>query len=219
MKPKMYPNYYDVALIPPEDFQDEVIALSRMLYKYGARWKLGKRAYVPHVTLFHVPVRKTDMDEFLHTVSDIASECAEQTLRCTAPILGIADLKSWVSLPLYKNRWLTALHSTVLRRTVRYFDYNHLKIKERVRKTWSLPLRTQQEERQQMIQTYGSPMVGRFWNPHVTLGIFLDVDQAQRAYSHLPKRRSSFRANRIAVYELGENHTCQRKIAEFPFGG
>lgn len=219
MKPKIYHNYYDVEIIPPREFQEYVIRLSQTLYRYGAPWKLGRRSSIPHITLFHVPVRKRDMSEFLRVAQTIAHGCTERTIACQLPTFGMADGKAWVTLPTSKPQWLKKLHATVVEQTVGFFNYQNPKIKERIQKTWNLSrfTGTERRERQRLLHAYGSVMVDQFWYPHVTLGVFRNAGQAKAGYAHLPKQRSSFRMNRIAVYELGENHSCQRKIAEFPF--
>jgi len=47
-KPKIYPDYYDIVILPPPEAGDYAIELSQKFYNYGASWKLGKNNFLPH---------------------------------------------------------------------------------------------------------------------------------------------------------------------------
>src|SRR5262245_59901987 len=55
-----WPNYFDVVILPSAAVRDHSIALSRKLQKYGAKFVLGRRRYLPHISLYHIPVKPED---------------------------------------------------------------------------------------------------------------------------------------------------------------
>src|SRR5688500_18510297 len=70
---KLWPRYYDVVIIPPAPVQEHAIRLSRRLHRVGGNWSLGTRAFIPHISLYHIPVRDADFDAFGEELESIVS--------------------------------------------------------------------------------------------------------------------------------------------------
>src|SRR6185369_1416425 len=60
----IWPRYYDVVILPPPPVRDLAIRLSQKLYKSGGEWKLGKISFIPHISIYHIPVLQTDFEPF-----------------------------------------------------------------------------------------------------------------------------------------------------------
>jgi hypothetical protein len=57
-------------------------------------------------------------------------------------------------------------------------------------------------------QRYGTPLVGRFFIPHITVGIIPDCDQLQAAAGVISAPCGGFKVSELAICEQGPHHTC-----------
>jgi 2'-5' RNA ligase len=198
----LWPGYYDVVILPPAPVRDHALELSEALHRIGGQWRLGKRAFLPHISLYHIPVRDKDLDPFLNElqlIADTAQWGNLETTRFDMPVMMVS-----------KPDWLKNLHARVVRRTLRFLDRTY-----RVEKTWSLDRFSGRrlEFAKKYLREYGTPMVGMNFRPHITLSSF----KGREPDSNLHVRRMTFRAGRLHVCELGQSHTCHRIVREiFP---
>src|SRR5690349_8975882 len=70
---EIWTNYFDIVILPPPVVRDYAIELSARLKNYGAKFALGNRRYLPHISLYHIPVLPRDFDEFSTEVKEIAA--------------------------------------------------------------------------------------------------------------------------------------------------
>jgi hypothetical protein len=200
--PLVWPGYFDVVILPPAPVRDHALELSGQLYRMGGLWRLGKRAFLPHISLYHIPVRDEDLDAFLNELQLIVNSTRWGSLDTTAfdmPVMMVS-----------KPEWLRSLHERVVRRTVGFLDRTW-----RVEKTWRLDRFSGRRLvfAKKYLREYGTPMVGMNFRPHITLSSF----KGREPDSNLHVRRMTFRAGRLHVCELGQSHTCHRIVREiFP---
>ena len=66
------------------------------------------------------------------------------------------------------------------------------------------------------LQKYGYPAIGDLFRPHITLTRL--EEHNPKVLDLLPQDISTFSGvfDRLGLFEMGENGTCIRKIAEFP---
>jgi 2'-5' RNA ligase len=198
--PLLWPGYYDVVILPPAPVRDHAIQLSEKLYRMGGVWRLGKRAFLPHVSLYHIPVRDEELEPFLNELQLIVNSTRWGSLQTTAfdmPVMMVS-----------KPEWLRELHHRIVRRTVRFLNRKYA-----VEKTWSLERFSGRrlEFAKKYLREYGTPMVGMNFNPHITLSSFKGAEPEDAS---LHVRRIQFRVDRLHVCELGQSHTCHRIIRE-----
>jgi 2'-5' RNA ligase len=198
----LWPGYYDVVIIPPEAVLAYAIEISSRLHRLGGKWKLGRRSFLPHVSLYHIPVRKTDFDSFRKEVRQIASETSPRALQLVGfdmPVLKVS-----------KPAWFDDLHRRLIRRTVRFFDRGY-----RAEGAWGLDFfsgrRRQFAER--YLETYGTPMFGMNFRPHITLTSFKGKEPPAEFVIEVTPLK--FTPDHLAICELGESHSCQRVIERF----
>src|SRR5689334_9338812 len=113
----VWKNYFDIVILPPPPIRDYAIELSKQLKKYGGKFVLGKRRYIPHISLYHIPVKPQDFQPFCNALEEVAASFAGRELR----------LKE-IELPLLmteKPAWLRKLHLDVINRTLRFFDWDY----------------------------------------------------------------------------------------------
>jgi hypothetical protein len=201
---EVWKNYFDVVILPPPDIRDYAIELSKRLRKYGSKFVLGKRRYIPHISLYHIPVTPQNFQPFCDAVENVAANIAAGELR----------LKN-VQLPLLmteKPAWLRKLHLDVVRNTNRFFDWDYGAEGSISTERFVGKRRVQGEEYR---EKYGSPLIGALFQPHITLTSFEDKS-VMDDIPPLPLKPASFRVDAIHICELGPSHSCQRIVARFP---
>jgi 2'-5' RNA ligase len=200
--PLIWPGYYDVVILPPAPIRDHALKLSEKLYRMGGEWRLGKRAFHPHISLYHIPVRDKDLDPFLNELQLIVDTAQWGSLETTAfdmPVMMVS-----------KPAWLSSLHHRIVRRTVRFLNRKYA-----AEKTWSLDRFSGRRLvfARKYLREYGTPMVGMNFRPHITLSGFKGSEPEDPG---IHVRRMTFRADRLHVCELGQSHTCHRIVRTIP---
>jgi len=199
----LWQNYFDIVILPPPALQDHAIALSKQLKPYGAKFVLGKQRFLPHISLYHIPVRPEHFAEFSKAVREIASRHAGGRLRLTS-----------VDMPVLmtdKPAWLNRLHLQLVDRTCAFLDREY-----GVEKTWNtayLPKELAGPARR-YLKEYGSPLINEVFRPHITLTSFKRKN-ANRKIPSLDLDPLSFTVDAVTICELGPSHSCQRIIATF----
>ena len=198
--PSYWSGYYDVVILPPAPVRDHAIDLSGKLYRAGGLWRLGKQSFLPHISIYHIPVREEDLESFLTELQRIADSAQWGNLETTGfdmPVIKVS-----------KPDWLRSLHQRVVSRTVRFLDRKY-----GTEKKWNLDRFSGRrlEFAKQYLRTCGSPMVGMNFRPHITLSSFKGKEPLGL---NLHVRRMVFRAERLHVCELGPSHTCHKLIRE-----
>lgn len=205
--PKIWKNYYDIVILPQKEVSDYAIKLSRQLHKYGTPWVLGKKSFIPHISLYHIPVKPKDFNGFINEVKMIAREFKPGKLKIEK--LGLWKSYRSVCIDTDKPEWIRKLYLKVIKKTLKYFDWDC-----GAEKTWgSAKLKLMKKN----IKQYGTPMVGRYFMPHVTLAVFRDDKNMVKASNELQLRKFRFEAKSIFICELGESHSCQRIVKQINF--
>jgi hypothetical protein len=183
--------------------RDYAIELSIRLKRYGGRFVLGRRRYIPHISLYHIPVSTEDFESFCDQVQNIARRFSRGELRLRA-----------IELPLLitdKPEWLKKLHLNLIKKTSTYFDFDY-----GAEKSWStdrLPTKLRVRAKG-YLQKYGSPLIGSAFRPHITLTSFED----NAVINKIPPlwfQPMSFHVDTIHLCELGPSHSCQRIVEKF----
>ncbi|MBI2426308.1 MAG: hypothetical protein HYV34_00515 [Candidatus Kerfeldbacteria bacterium] len=212
MKPTIHPQYYDIVISPSPEVMDYAIALSEKIFQYGAPWKLGRDHYIPHLSLYHIPVLPSLLENVSRELKLIAGAQEPQILHTTdIELVGHNGLQ----LMVQKIPWLVQLHEKVLERLLPHYDWAYEQ--REGKKLWSDLVRFSPKG-MELFKKYGTPLAEEAFRPHISLARVANPEMREAILRDLPLKRFDFSANRLVVYELGENHTCQRKIAEFPFG-
>jgi hypothetical protein len=199
---ELWTNYFDIVILPPPPIRDYAIDLSARLKKYGGRFVLGKRRYIPHISLYHIPVRPENFPAFREEVETITERFNGGELK----------LRS-IELPLLmtdKPKWIQQLHLDIVKKTSKYFDWDY-----GAETSWNMDLlpANLRVRAKGYLEKYGTPMIGAVFRPHITLTSFEDrsiVDEIPA----LPFKPMSFQVDTIYICELGHSHSCQRVVAK-----
>jgi hypothetical protein len=201
MKPEIYRNYYDIVILPPKPVIEYSISLSQSLRPYG-KWILGRRQFIPHISLYHIPVKPNDFAVFVSEIASVLSRSNAGRLQTTAIQSNL--------LMFDKPDWIRKLYMRIIKRTLPYFDWSYS------RELWRLEGRDRIASKQKYYSMYGTPMVGINFEPHVTLTVFKDSVE-QHKLPQVKFERHSFQVDSITICELGPSHSCQRIVEQIPF--
>jgi 2'-5' RNA ligase len=198
-----WPGYYDIVILPPPPVRKLAISLSRELRRSGGRWSLGTREFLPHISLYHIPVLHRDLDAFLidlQALVETASFGDLETAEFDMPVLLVS-----------KPDWLRSLQGRVVHRTLKFFNWKY-----GAERKWSLDRFSGRRLKfaRYYLKKFGSPMMGMNFRPHITLSSFKGAEPAD---IHFDIQRMRFPVDRLYVCELGPSHSCQRIVRElFP---
>jgi hypothetical protein len=200
----LWPNYFDIVLLPPPPVMDHAIALSQQLQRYGGKFVLGTGRYIPHISLYHIPVRPERFAAFSNAVQNVASTHAGGRLRLLS-----VDMPA---LMTDKPEWLTNLHLQMVEHTAAFLDREY-----GVEQMWDteyLPADLKDPARRNL-KEFGSPLIDAVFRPHITLTSFEDKS-IRHSIPELNFERLTFEADAVSICELGPSHSCQRTIATYP---
>src|ERR1044072_8642591 len=107
-----WPGYYDVVILPQGEVRDFALQVSRRLYRFGGRWRLGKRTFLPHISLYHIPVEKKDFESFVGELQKVVDSTEWGTLEITG-----FDMPVLVTT---RPPWIKKLHRRIVERTVQF---------------------------------------------------------------------------------------------------
>jgi len=171
------------------------------LRPYG-KWVLGKRKFIPHISLYHIPVNPVDFPAFTAAIADVLKRSNPGRLQTTS-------IRSNL-LMLDKPEWIRKLYMRIIKQTLPYFDWNY------PRELWRLDGSNRINSKHQYYAKYGTPMAGINFEQHITLTVFKeDIDRCE--VPELKFEHHEFAVERIAICELGPSHSCQRIVQQIRF--
>jgi hypothetical protein len=196
MKKEIWKNYFDVVILPPPEVADYAIKLSREFSRHGTKWTLGKRSFIPHISLYHIPVKPKDFKNFIFELKEIVRKHPSGYLR-TSAIVGSV-------LFLDKPDWIKKLYPKIVRKTFKYLDRDY-----GVDKFWEINrIPWDRKNAARFIKKYGSPLIGLNFRPHITLA---SLERKQVILKEKVKP-FKFKPKYIYVCELGPSHSCQKIV-------
>ena len=203
--PVIWTGYYDVVIVPPYPIQTYAIEISRRLAKLGGKWKLGRRRFIPHISLYHIPVHPKDWDKFNLELRRLAKEARPAPLQLVGFDMPV--------LQTSKPAWLDALQRKVVLRTVPYFNRSY-----GAEEAWGLDFFAGRRKQfaKEYIRRYGTPMFGMNFRPHITLTSFKGKESPSDF--KIDVKPFQFTPDHIAICELGESHSCQRVLERISLG-
>ena len=79
----MKKNYFDIVILPPEDVSHYAIKLSKELERYGTKWTLGRKSFIPHISLYYITVRPKNFKVFIGEIKRTIENFSPGYLRTT----------------------------------------------------------------------------------------------------------------------------------------
>jgi len=198
------PDYYDVVILPPAALSRSAIEASRRIaQRFGSHLILDEQQTLPHISLYHVAVERRRAEEFEQTLTCIAERTAPDKLQVT----GVHIYREFgsIAMTVSKPDWLRRLYLKIIHRTNplrdRSFDNE---------RAWGAERLSPSERK--FIARYGTPLIGRYFIPHITVAALKDRTQLDAAAAIIKPPRRSFKVDRLHVCLQGEHHTCRQAL-------
>jgi len=201
----------DVVILPPEEIAWEAITASRLLARqFASPLLLDGTTSLPHISLYHIAVGQKKRAAFGERLREIAARAQAGELHVT----GIRLYREFgsIAIEMSKPRWLQRLYLRIIHETSELRDPRFDS-----HRAWGYERLSPGQRR--WTDRYGTPLVGRFFIPHITVGIIPDRDQLKAAAALTSAPRCSFKVSELVICEQGSHHTCSRVKERLPLGG
>ena len=195
----------DIVMIPDTDVTNSAILLSKRLGKYETYFTLKDGEYYPHVSLYMVQLDMSKIDHIKDLLSGVATNSSKITLNPKE----YHQEWGYVDIEYEREANSDKLQMDVVHALNPIRDGLRQKDIDRLPEAVGL-------ERENIV-TYGYRSIGKKFAPHITITRFAgrkDIDLT--ALPDISTFKATF--SKIGIFEMGENGTCVRKIAEFNFG-
>lgn len=182
------------------------MAASQRLAPLGSLFTLEIGKYFPHASLFMLQLKEDDIEIVKSLLAEIASKTDKLNLKAS----NFDQAHAFIDVEYARNEQIDALQQQVIAALNTVRDGMREKDKARMLEATDLALEN--------FQNYGYKNVGELFRPHITFTRF--NEEQPTAESLLPKISifdGSF--TKLGLFEMGNNGTCVRKIAEFDLLG
>ena len=192
----------DIVMIPDTAVTKRFVSLSEQLGENQTYFTLKEGEYYPHASLYMVQLDMSKIDEIKGQLSNVATNNPKVTLTPKE------YHQEWGYIGVEYNREpiVNQLQMDVVHALNPIRDGLRQKDIDRLPEAVGL-------ERENIL-TYGYRSVGEKFAPHITITRFIDREDID--LTKLPDLSTmSATFSKIGIFEMGENGTCVRKIAEF----
>ncbi len=198
----------DIVLLPSIELANKAIEASKATNKYESFFTLEDGKFYPHMSLYMFQLDETDISKVEEVLTRIANDTKVITAKATTYSLGTGFGVGYVDPEYEVTEGLSSLQDKVveavnpIRAGMRESDIKKMQDAEGIKL--------------ENLQKYGYPAIGELFRPHITLTRLKEHNP--KVLELLPQDVTSFSGvfDRLGLFEMGENGTCIRKIAEFP---
>jgi hypothetical protein len=194
----------NVVLVPSMELTDRAVALSNQLQSRGTLFCLEQGRFDPHVSLYMLPLRDTDLPSARERLESVVGTLTLLTLSAHR----YYKSRGYFDAEYVRTDTLDGLQMTIVE------ALNPLRQGMRDNDTHKLDSVT--GAMRQSLEMYGYGYVGETFRPHLTLTRFMDDTEIDTA--DLPPVASfDGTYGALALYRLGENGTCTLELMRLPF--
>jgi hypothetical protein len=210
----------NILIRPTADLEEWLITISQTVErKFPCEFVLGKK-YIPHMSLYQTryPESKRELVEFRTQKIAERQEPFDITLGGVSPLLENLQSKwstllFWDALP---RPLLTSIHQELLESLVPLRSAELLPVHEELLQDRDLP-----PELISSLRLYGTLLAGHAERPHFTITRLKNKKDVEPALalvrSLLPRGRTTFTVNRLAIGDAAQNGTVTTIFHEYPF--
>ncbi|MCA9347949.1 DUF1045 domain-containing protein [Candidatus Saccharibacteria bacterium] len=198
----------DIVLLPSLELENKVIEASKATNKYDSFFTLEIGRFYPHMSIYMFQLNDSDIPKVEEVLTKIAKDTGAINATATTYSLGTGFGVGYVD-PEYK---VTEELSNLQDNVVEVVN----PIRAGMRESDVRKMQDAQGLKLENLQKYGYPAIGDLFRPHITLTRLKEHNP--KVLELLPQDASTFSGefDRLGLFEMGENGTCIRKIAEFP---
>lgn len=192
----------DVVILPNDELANKAISASQKLAPLGGLFTLEICKYFPHASLFMLQLKKGDLETVKSLLAEIASKTSVLNLKASK----YEQKEAYLDVEYARNEQTDSLQQQVVAALNPIRDGMREKDKARMLEATGLALEN--------FQSYGYKYVGELFRPHITFTRFSEIQpEAESLLPELSTFDGSF--TKLGLFEMGDNGTCVRKIAEF----
>jgi len=196
----------DIVILPTPELTKEAIASSIRLEQYGTLFILQNDTYVPHVSLYMTQLKISSLAKAKELLADIATRTSTLSLVAT----DYSQTEGYIDADYLRTNEIAHLQMRVIDAINPIRDGMREKDKTRM-------LAATGKVRENL-KKYGYRGVGELFRPHMTLTRFDDSKAIDTGTLSEPSQFSG-QFIKLGLFEMGDNGTCVRKIAEFKLEG
>ena len=167
---------------------------------------LDKGQFRPHVSLFPNQYPAGNIERIIVELQELARGTAAFPIR----LGGYSQISGFVFVDVHKTGPLVSLHQQAVE-VLNPLREGHMP-------TLVADLRGLSEGQRANVVTYGNPIVGELWEPHVTLTHTANMERAQAVLAELPPVEFAFGVDALHLTRFGPYGTCPEILETFNFG-
>lgn len=193
----------DIVILPNTELAQKAITTSQQLQNLGTLFELTSTGPFPHASLYMTQLKEEDLDQVKTILASIAAVTPLLSLQATR----YDQADGYIDVEYARTDTLDKLQTTVIGAINPIRDGMRAKDHARLLEATG--------QARQNLEQYGYRGVGDLFRPHLTFTRFADSQSIDT--SSLPQL-SQFNGifPSLGLFEMGDNGTCIRKIAEFP---
>lgn len=192
----------DIVILPTIDLASKAIAASRQLESHATLFTLQETTYVPHASLYMTQLKVADIEK----VKELLREIAERTPLLELTTTGYGQAEGYIDADYKRTDELARLQAVVIEAINPIRDGMREKDKARM-------LTTEGKVRENL-EKYGYRGVGELFRPHLTFTRFTDGQPIDTNALPDPHQFDG-KFIKLGLFEMGDNGTCTRRVAEF----
>lgn len=198
----------NIVLLPSSELANKAIEASNATRQYDSFFTLEDGRYYPHMSLYMFQLDEADISKVKEVLTGIAKDTNVVTVKATTYSLGTGFGVGYVDPEFEVTDELSSLQDKVIEAVN--------PIRAGMRESDVRKMQDAEGLKLENLQKYGYPAIGDLFRPHITLTRLKEHNP--NVLELLPQDVSTFSGvfDRLGLFEMGENGTCIRKIAEFP---
>ncbi|HEX9153867.1 MAG TPA: hypothetical protein VF809_03540 [Candidatus Saccharimonadales bacterium] len=196
----------NIVLLPSDELAQKAVAASKSLQAYGALLELNAiTGPFPHVSLYMTQIKDSDLAK----IGEVLTSLAKATSSLSLQAIVYHQEVGYIDVEYARFAALDQLQMIVINAINPLRDGLREKDKARLATATGL-------EHDNIVK-YGYRSVGDLFAPHLTFTRFTDNKEIDT--STLPEiAEFGGQFAKLGLFEMGDNGTCIRKIAEFELG-
>ncbi len=192
----------DIVILPSDELATKAILASKKLEPLSSLFSLEIGKYFPHSSLYMLQLSTDTIEQVKQLLADIAHETKSLQLEAN----GYYQKEGYIDTGYTVSGEVRNFQEKVLSVMNPLRDGMREKDKARMVESTGLALKNYQD--------YGYKYVGELFRPHITLTRFSEEQPtAEQLLPDVSEFNGAF--TKIGLFEMGDNGTCIRKIAEF----
>lgn len=195
----------DIVILPSDELANRAVAMSADLQKFNSLFQLSPTGPFPHASLYMTQLKVDDLEKAKEILASIAANTSLLDLTATR----YDQAEGYIDADYARIDLLNQLQMTVVEAIN--------PIRDGLRENDKARLLTTTGKVRENLEKYGYRGVGELFRPHMTFTRFAD---GQAIDTSVLPRPSEFSGQfiKLGLFEMGDNGTCIRKIADFNLG-